>query len=318
MLRAQSFNASIMNWVKESSDDLPLIDDIMKCPLSKFIYFAVNDCGYHGTPRNLVVNWNHPLFLKAKSAASNEDNPSWKDVMNGDFKVGLWEAALAEIKTLEDMDSWDAVDRTDDMNILASIWTFKIKRFPDGLIKKFKARFCARGYQQLEGIDFFKTYSLVVQWTTVWKLLILEVLLKMKSKQGDVTADFLNGELEERENVYVKMPLDFRKHGNVLKLKKTLYGLRQSPRSFWKYFTKAMKACSMDVSKIYPCLFVDEKVLSICYVDDILFWAKDEADINELAMVLRAEGLLLEQEDDAAGFLEVCLTKTKDGHIEMK
>ena len=238
--------------------------------------------------------------------------------MNGDFKVEFWEAALAEIKTLEDMDSWDVVDRTDDMNVLASIWAFKIKRFPDGLIKKFKARFCARGDQQLEGIDFFETYAPVVQWTTVRLLLILEVLLKLKSKQGDVTAAFLHRELEEGENVYVEMPLGFRKHGKVLKLKKTLYGLRQSPHSFWKYLTKAMKACGMEVSKIDPCLFVGEKVLSICYVDDILFWAKDEADINELAMALRAEGLLLEQEDDAAGFLGVRLSKTEDGHIEMK
>ena len=119
------------------------------------------------------MNWIHPLFLKAKSAVSKEDNPSWKQAMNGDFKVDFWEAASAEIKTLEDMDSWDVVDRTDDMNVLASIWAFKIKRSPDGLIKKFKARFCARGDQQLEGIDFFETYAPVVQWTTVWLLLIL-------------------------------------------------------------------------------------------------------------------------------------------------
>ena len=35
-------------------------------------------------------------------------------------------------------------------------------------------------------------------------------------------------------------------------------------------------------------------------------------------MALRAKGLLLEQEDDAAVFLGVCLTKTNDGHIKMK
>ncbi len=41
--------------------------------------------------------------------------------------------------------------------------------FPDGLIKKFKARFCARGDQQIKGIDFFETYAPVVQWTTIFK-----------------------------------------------------------------------------------------------------------------------------------------------------
>ena len=74
----------------------------------------------------------------------------------------------------------------------------------------------------------------------------------------------------------------------------------------------------MEVSKIDPCLFVGKKVISICYVDDILFWAKDEADINQLAVVLHAKGFLLEQEEDATGFLGVLLTKTKGGHIKMK
>ena len=311
MLYEQSFSTSIVNSVQESSDDLPSIDDIMKCPLSKFIHFAANDCGYRGTQRNLIVNWIHPLFLKAKLAANKQDNLSWKDTMNGNFKVKFWEAVLAEIKTLEDINSWIAIGRTNDTNVLASIWAFKIKWFSGGLIQKFKARFCDPGDQQLEGIDFFETYAPVVQWTTVCLLLILEVFLKLKTKQGDVTAAFLHGELEEGENVYVEMPLGFRKHGKVLKLKKTLCGLKQSLHSFWKYLTKAMEACSMEVSKIDPCLFVDEKVLSICYVDDILFWDKDETGINELVIALRTKGLLLEQEDDAAGFLGVHLTKTK-------
>ncbi len=93
--------------------------------------------------------------------------------------------------------------------------------------------------------------------------LILEVLLELKSKQGDVTAAFLHGELEEGENVYVEMPTIFKKPGKVLKLKKTLYDLKQSPRKLWKYLTKAMEACAMTVSNLDPCLFVGAKVLHI-------------------------------------------------------
>jgi hypothetical protein len=62
-----------------------------------------------------------------------------------------------------------------------------------------------------------------VKWTTVRLLLILEVLLKLKSKQGGVTAAFLHGELEEGKNVYVEMLTGFKKKGKVLKLRKTLY-----------------------------------------------------------------------------------------------
>ncbi len=89
-------------------------------------------------------------------------------------------------------------------------------------------------------------------------MLILEILLDLTSKQGDVTAAFLHSKLGEDEKVYVEMPLGFRQKRKVLKLKKTLYGLRQSPRAFWKYLTEAMLAVGMKVSKLDPCLFVSD------------------------------------------------------------
>ena len=86
---------------------------------------------------------------------------------------------------------------------------------------------------------------------------------------------------------------------------------------FWKYFTKAMQYSGMQVSKLDPCLFVGKYVIYICYVDDLLFWATDEKFINNLAGRLRDQGLLLEIEDDAAGFLGVKMSKTSDGKIEL-
>jgi len=136
---------------------------MMKSPLLTFVHFAANDCGYQGTRYELIATWVHPLFLKAKTAASKEDNPNWCTAINGPFKEEYWKAACKEIETLVDMEAWEVVDREEGMNVIDSIWAFKLKRFPDGLIKKFKARFCARGDQQLEGIDFFETYAPVVQ-----------------------------------------------------------------------------------------------------------------------------------------------------------
>ena len=68
----------------------------------------------------------------------------------------------------------------------------------------------------MEGIDFFETYALVVQWTTVRLMLILEILLQLKSKQGDVTAAFLHADFDDNENVYAEMPLGFQQKGKVL------------------------------------------------------------------------------------------------------
>ena len=134
-------------------------------------------------------------------------------------------------------------------------------------------------------------------------MLILEVLLDLKSKQGNVTAAFLHADLEEGEEVYVKMPRGFDKKGKVLKLRKTLYGLRQSPRAFWKYMVQKMEACGMPQSKLDPCLFVGESASCVCFIDDLLFWVCDTEDIHKLAVLLSEQGVDLEQEEDAARFL---------------
>ena len=123
-------------------DEKPLtVDAILSSPISTFIHLASNNCGYNGSTKELICKWVHLFFLKAKSAASKEDNPNWWQAMSGPFADDYWRAAVTEIGTLESMRAWDIVDRKDDMNIIDSTWAFKLKRYPDGLIKKLRPAF---------------------------------------------------------------------------------------------------------------------------------------------------------------------------------
>jgi hypothetical protein len=150
-------------------------------------------------------------------------------------------------------------------------------------------------------------------------MLILEVLLGLKSKQGDVMAAFFHALLGPNKHIYCEMPLGFRIPGKVLKLKKTLYGLCQSPRAFWKYLVEKMAICGMVQSKLDPCLFAGEKVICISYVDDLIFWACNEKNIHHIAMKLREVGVDLEQETDAAGFLGIRMERDPNTvFLEMK
>ena len=119
------------------------------------------------------------------------------------------------------------------MNVLPSTWAFKIKRYPDGRVKKFKARFCARGDQQKEGIDYFETWAPVVHWSMVGIVMILAIKLKLISVQCDITAAFIHGRITE--TIYVRQPRGFNrgKGDEVLCLKRTLYGLKQLPQYFF-------------------------------------------------------------------------------------
>jgi hypothetical protein len=64
------------------------------------------------------------------------------------------------------------------------IWSFKRERAPDGRIIKHKARLWAHADMQIEGGNFWDTYSPVVKISTVHLLLILSLLLNLKSRSN--------------------------------------------------------------------------------------------------------------------------------------
>ena len=187
-------------------DDLPYFESILKSPLDKLITFDTNDCRYSGSACDLIVNCIHPMLIKAKKGYRRGDNPNLWEAIHSTFSNDYCRAACKEVKNLEKMRYWDIVDCTSDMNVLEPTWEFKLSRFISGLINKTKDSICARGHQQLEGVDYFKTFVPVFQWNTVILIIILEMILDLKSKQGHVTAAFLHDDVPEGENSYVVMP----------------------------------------------------------------------------------------------------------------
>ena len=84
-------------------EQCPTVAELMASPLAKCITLATNDCGYGGTAEELIVDYIHPLFLKAKAVASREDNPNRREATNGPFADDYWKAMQVQIATLESM-----------------------------------------------------------------------------------------------------------------------------------------------------------------------------------------------------------------------
>ena len=144
---------------------------------------------------------------------NNDDNPTLTEAMNGPDSTGFMATMEKEIETLIAMQAFVVVNKEPWMNILSSVWAFRRKRFPDGAIRKLKARICARGFEQKEGIDYFETFAPVVQWMTVRVCLIMIILLDLHNKQIDYTAAFLQAPLDH--DVYVEMPKMFKSPSKV-------------------------------------------------------------------------------------------------------
>ena len=127
MLNAQNWGDMLLQSKTTSeTQDLPSIDEFMKTPLSKFITFAANDCGYSGYTKELMVNWVHSFFLKAKAEGSKEDNHNWWQATSGPFACDYWKAVCKEIETWEGIDAWEQVDIEEGMHVLESTWAFKL------------------------------------------------------------------------------------------------------------------------------------------------------------------------------------------------
>lgn len=313
--RMQKIRTSILNEVylqelKWSND----YSEISSNDLKRFI--AAFD--YHVDYDNGTVEYLHPLALAARANA--DDNPTWEIAMNGPDRAGYWKAMEVEYFTLEsEMDFWDVIEREEWMNVLPSNWAFRCKQFPDGTVRKLKARFCVRGDKQREGIDFFDTYAPVVNWQTVRLMLILSITLGLATKQLDYTAAFVHAPIDKdpnwdnlseeerrRSGVYIQMQRGFSEQGKVLKLKKSLYGLKQAPRNFFLHLKAQLEAIGFrSLEEVDPCLFISENVICLVYVDDTLFYSPKEEFIEDAIKRLRERSMDLEVEGEVAGFLGV-------------
>ena len=120
-------------------------------------------------------------------------------------------------------------------------------------------------------------------------MLSLSVRLGLKTKQVDYTLAFIHSKLPENEKVFMRIPCIYHKPGKsiednkhrVLKLNRSIYELAQSPLNWFKRLKRGLEHRGFKPSKMDPCLFISKQVLCLVYVDDCLFFARDEADIDK-------------------------------------
>ena len=200
-----------------------------------------------------------------------------------------WKAAMnEEMKSLQENNTWELVDRPPGKKLVGCRWVYTVKYKADGTIERFKARLVAKGYTQTYGIDYTETFAPVAKINTVRVLLSLAANLGWPLQQYDVKNAFLHGELSEE--VYMELPpgcMIPEIHSlKVCRLKKSLYGLKQSPRAWFGRFTKVMKAFGYHQSNSDHTLFIKNQhgkiTALIVYVDDMIVTGNDPEERRAL------------------------------------
>jgi transposase InsO family protein len=206
-------------------------------------------------------------------------------------KDSRWLTAMqTELEALNANNTWEFVDLPSGAVAIGNKWVYKIKRHADGSIERFKARLVAQGYTQTEGLDYFETFSPVAKMSTIRVLLALASIHGWHLHQLDVNNAFLHGELHE--TVYMKVPpgVISPKPGQVCKLLKSLYGLKQASRQWFEKLTTFLYAQGFTQATSDHTLFIKSTASSftalLVYVDDIILAGTSLTIFDELKLAL--------------------------------
>ena len=276
-------------------------------------------------PSSLLMS---PSALSGSTA--DPDTPRLHEAMRSEHREEFLHAMGKEIADLEKHGTWTVIRKSSmptEANLLPSTWALKVKRYPDGRLRKHKARFCCRGDKQIKNVDYFESYAPVASWTTVRMVMNMAIQRGWATRQVDFSNAFVQADLEEE--VYLELPEMFRDENNhggsdgvVLKLHKSLYGLVQAPRSWYFHLQAGLKKLDFKVSASDPGMYYGRGMLILTYVDDTLFFGPDLAMIEKTISDLEGLGYGLTREEGdentAFAFLGVNITPDpKTRHVRL-
>ena len=218
-----------------------------------------------------------------------QDPRNYQEAMSKD--KSKWQKAMeTEFCSLQKHAVWDLVSLPEGRKVVGSKWVYKTKTSPEGRIERYKARLVAQGFSQKYGFDYDETFCPVVRAESVRTVIALAAKKNLMLHQMDVATAFLNGTLEEE--VYMEQPEGFIKHGEenlVCKLKKSLYGLKQSPRCWNTALDLHLKSLNLKQSSADPCVYTSaggETVIVAVYVDDIFIATETKQKMLEIKKLI--------------------------------
>ena len=155
---------------------------------------------------------------------------SYEEAIGGGADSILWKVSMQEeYDALIRNGTWKLVPKPENRKVVGCKWIYKIKRNSDGTVERYKSRLVARGFSQIEGLDYEETYAPVVSYPSVRFVLSLAAKRGWLIQQVDVRNAYLNGDLDC--TLYMEQPKGFvskQASQHVCLLLKGIYGLKQA------------------------------------------------------------------------------------------
>ena len=195
-----------------------------------------------------------------------------------------WKAAMREeLDSHRANGTWTSINASQvpkGTKVVGSTWTFKLKRNADGTIARYKARLCAQGFSQVEGLHYSQTYSNTVTRESFRVLLAMAARLDLKLSGADVKTAYLYADIDKGLFLAMRLPPGFEETGSdgyprVGHLRRAIYGLKQSAARWEARLSEYLLGYGFTKCEADPCLYKFEKdgatLFLAVYVDDLIF-----------------------------------------------
>jgi len=207
---------------------------------------------------------------------------SYSQAVNDPTWGQMWKEAIdLEITALASNSTWEITTAPRGSNIISSRWVFAVKYNTDGSLEKLKARLVARGFSQKYGVDYDQTFAPTLRHDTLRLFMAICAIQDLECHQVDVNNAFTQSFL--KEEIYMEAPPGVNvARGQVLKVLRSLYGLKQAARDWNQRCVYELQKIGFIQSDADPCLLVhpERKIIILVYVDDIPFGAPNLEQIN--------------------------------------
>ena len=204
-----------------------------------------------------------------------------------------WKKAMDdEMFALEDNDTFELTILPPNKELVKSRWVYTEKINPKGETQ-YKARFVAKGFSQKENIDYHETFSPTANMTSIRTLMQIAAHNKLIIHQMDVKAAYLNAPIDCE--IYVEQPKGYEKYDKdtklVYKLKKSLYGLKQSGRNWNTVLHTYLISQDFIQSLSDPCVYTkhvdDSMCIIVVWVDDIIIATSNDIYMSSVKIALK-------------------------------
>jgi len=215
---------------------------------------------------------------------------SYQEAVNSKDKEAWKKAMGKEMNTLHDSNTWSIQPLPEDRTETKGIWVYNLKQGKTPGETQHKARYVAKGFSQIQEVDYDETYSPTTRFTSIRLLLQKAANENMKIHQLDVKGAYLNALINKE--IYLQQPEGHEETNSQGKLSchlnKSIYGLKQSGRNWHQTLTTFLKEQSFTPGARDPCLYSKEdpsdksaNIIILFWVADILLCCRDDNRIYD-------------------------------------